>query len=238
MKLNLTKKVSAKYIVEGFPGVGLVAPISTEYLINHMKFERIGEIVIEEVMPVAAIHNEEVIKPVSLQFNKEKGIIVIHGVTNVTGLEWKIKDVLLELSKKTNCKTIISIEGVGNPDVNNKIIEPRTFVYTNNKKILPKGIQTATPLKEGIILGVTGALILNNEEINHICVFVDAHMNIPDSKAASEVIKVLDKILDIDVDVKPLLKKAELFEKKLQNILEKSRGVQKLSDDKKLTYFG
>ena len=97
MKLILNKKINAKTILEGFPGVGLVGPITTEFLINHMKFDLVGEIVVEETAPVAPVHNEKVIKPISLYYNKEKSLLVVHSVANVVGLEWKVKDILIDL---------------------------------------------------------------------------------------------------------------------------------------------
>jgi len=237
MEIKLDKKVSAKYLIEGFPGVGLVSTISTEYLINHLKFEKIGEIEIEETMPIAPIHNSEVLKPVSIYYNKSKGIALVHSVSNVTGLEWKIKTKLIELMKKLNCKQIISLEGVGNPAID-KQKKPRTFIYSNKKTLIKNLEKDSNPLKEGIIMGVTGALMLNNKNFEHVCMFVDSHMNLPDSKAAAELLLLLDKYLKLNLDIKPLIKQAEIFEKKLQTLLQKSQQAQKVTDEKKLRYFG
>lgn len=236
MKLILNKKITAKTLLEGFPGVGLVGPITTEYLMNHMKFELVGEIVVEEVAPVAPVHNEKVIKPISLYYNKQKSLLVVHSVANVVGLEWKVKDIIIELSKKIKADKIISIEGVGNPELKEKE-KPKSFVYTNNKKLLPKNLES-NPLNEGIIMGVTGALMLNNDSFNHICIFVDANLSMPDSKAAASAIKILDVILGMNVDPSPLLKRAEEFEKKLNNIVQKAQVANKITEGKRLDYFG
>jgi len=236
MEIKLNKKVDARYIIEGFPGVGLVSTITTEYLINHLKFEKIGEIEIQETMPIAPVHNSEVLKPVSIYYNKAKKVVVVHSVTNVTGLEWKIKDKIMELAKKLNCKQIISLEGVGNPMANKKA--PRTFVYTNKKALIKNIQKDVEELKDGIIMGVTGALMLNNKGFDHVCMFVDAHANMPDSKAAAELLVLLDKYLGLKIDIKPLIKQAEEFENKLQNLLQKSQQAQKLTDKKNLKYFG
>lgn len=237
MEIKLNKKVKANYLLEGFPGVGLVSTITTEYLINHQKFENIGEIIVEEVPPIAPIHSEKIIKPIAIYYNKEKKIALLHSVANVAGLEWKIKDVVLELAKQLKCDNIVSIEGVGNPAAETEETTPKTFVYTNNKNLL-KNLKLSTPLREGIIMGVTGALLLNNENINHLCIFVDAHSNMPDSKASAEVIKVLNEYLKLGIDVTPLLKQAEIFEKKLQDIIGKASSAQKTREEKRLSYFG
>lgn len=237
MKLILKKKITAKTIIEGFPGVGLVGPITTEFLTNHLKFEYVGEIKVEKIAPVAPVHDGKLVKPISLYYNKQKSLLVIHSVSNITGLEWEMKDLILDLYKKLKAKKIISLEGVGNADAKRKDT-PKTFIYTNNKKLLPKNVGNAQPLTEGIIMGVSGALMLNNDSFNHICLFVDANVSIPDSKASANLIKLLDLILDLKVDPKPLLKRAQEFETKLNNLSKQASIVNKISESKRLDYFG
>ena len=43
VSLELWKKPKGATIIEGFPGYGLVGPITTEFLIDHLKTEQIGE---------------------------------------------------------------------------------------------------------------------------------------------------------------------------------------------------
>ena len=94
------------------------------------------------------------------------------------------------------------------------------------------------PLTEGIIVGVTGALLLRSEKVPVSCVFAEAQNNLPDSKAAAKVIEKLDKYLGLDVDYKPLLEQAEKFEGKLKNILTQSQKAQDISEKKKMSYVG
>ncbi|MEK6946332.1 MAG: PAC2 family protein, partial [Nanoarchaeota archaeon] len=115
----------------------------------------------------------------------------------------------------------------------------RVFYYSNNDKsakVFEKaGIEA---LKEGIIIGVTGAVLLRIEGIPISCIFAETHSNLPDSKAAAKVIEALDKYLGMDLDYKPLLEQAQKFEDKLKTILQKSQEAQDMSDKKKLSYFG
>jgi len=94
------------------------------------------------------------------------------------------------------------------------------------------------PLKEGIIIGVTGAVLLRAEKIPVSCIFAETHSNLPDSKAAAKVIEVLDKYLCLKVDYKPLLVQAEKFEGKLKGLLTESQKAMQLSEKKKLSYVG
>ena len=60
----------------------------------------------------------------------------------------------------------------------------------------------------------------------------------PDSKAAAHIVQALDNYLGLDVDVKPLLKQAVLFERKLKGIMQKGQKAQQVSEDKHLSYVG
>ncbi len=95
-----------------------------------------------------------------------------------------------------------------------------------------------TILKEGIIMGVTGAVLLRIEKTPVSCIFVETHTNLPDSKAAAKIIEALDKYLGLKIDYKPLLQQAEKFEDKLKGLLTKSKEAEELSEKKKLSYVG
>jgi len=143
----------------------------------------------------------------------------------------------VKLVKQLNAKEVISLEGVGSSST----IEGKTqaFYYSNDKtkanKLEAIGIK---PLKEGIIMGVTGALLLKKDQLKISAIFSETHSNLPDSKAAAEIIKVLDQYLGLEVDYKPLLEQAEKFEDKLRGLLSKTAEAEEISEKKKLSYVG
>ena len=160
----------------------------------------------------------------------------MHAITASSGMEWKLSDTVIELSKQLDIKEIICLEGVGSSD---ETVTSRVFFYSNNDKNKSKFNKIKVdPLKEGIIIGVTGAVLLRAEKIPVSCVFAETHTNLPDSKAAAKVIEVLDKYLGLGVDYKPLLVQAEKFESKLKGLLTESQKAMQLSEKKKLSYVG
>ena len=236
MDVKLTKKPKNCIIIEGFPGFGLVGTIASEFLIEHLKTEKIGRILFEEMPALVAIHESKVVEPLGIFYNKEYNILILHAIAAVNHYEWEMADTIKKLALQLKAKEIISLEGVGSGE---QTESSRVFYYSNNansaKKFEKVGI---LPLKEGIILGVTGAIILKVEKIPLSCLFAETHSNLPDSKAAARVIESLDKYLGMNLDNKPLLEQAEKFEEKLKNILQKSAEAQELSDKKKISYFG
>lgn len=237
MEIKLNKKPKNPIIIEGFPGFGLVGTIATEFLIDHLKTELIGKISFDDAPPVVAIHENKVVEPLGLFYNKEKNILILHAVTASTGFEWKLTDILVKIAKQLNAKEVISLEGVGSTE--GELTTTETFYYTPDKKRESKLKQIGLkPLKEGIIMGVTGALLLKAEEVPVTSLFVETHTNLPDSKAAAKIIETLDKYLGLKVDYKPLLEQATKFEDKLKGLLEKTQEAQDMVDKKKLSYVG
>ncbi|MBW2980442.1 PAC2 family protein [Candidatus Woesearchaeota archaeon] len=236
MKIKLWKKPKNAIVIEGFPGFGLVGTIASEFLIDHLKTEQIGKITFEEMPPMVAIHENKVVEPLGIFYSKKYNMVILHAITASAGYEWQFADALIEVVKQLNAKEIISLEGVGSSEDSP---EEKAFYYSSDEKrgklFEKQGIE---PLKEGIIMGVTGAILLKGDGIPVSCIFSETHTNLPDSKAAAKVIEVLDKYLGLDVDPKPLLQQAEKFEHKLKGLLSKSKQTADLSEKKRMSYVG
>lgn len=236
MEIQLKKKLDRPRLLEGFPGFGLVGTIATEFLIEHLKCEEVGRIMIDEIPSMVAIHDNKVVQPLGLHYSKDYNLLILHAVTTSQGIEWKLVEALLALQKEINAPEIISLEGVGGAE---QSPDPQTFFYATHKehqeKLKKMGMQ---PLKEGIIIGVTGGLLIKAGHIPVTCFFAETTSNLPDSTAAAHVITALDKYLNMKVDPQPLLEQAKQMESKLKNILTQSQKTQELSEAKKLSYMG
>ncbi len=235
-QMKLTKKIKNPIVILGFPGFGLVGTITTEFLIDHLKTELIGKLWFEEMTPIAAVHEGKMIHPISVHYNKEYNIAIVHGVTPSVGMEWKIVSLVLRFLEIVDAKEVISVEGIGSLQ---PVEKPRVLFYSAVKK-LAENLKAAglEPLREGIIMGVTGALLLKLENKDLTCIFAESHSNLPDSRAASNVIVALDKYLGLKVDPKPLLEQAEKFEEKLKKVLESSQQMTMEQKKKVLSYMG
>lgn len=235
VKLKL-KKIPKKnpVIIEGFPGFGLVGTITTEFLLKHLKCQKIGSYYFEEGPATIAIHKGEAVDPIAFFYNSKYNIVIVHSISPAAGKEFQAAEVVLELAKQTGAKEIICVEGVGSQQP-----EPgRTFYYTTNNQFAKKfkGMKVDN-LGEGIIVGVTSAVLLKAPSKTS-CIFAETQSSMPDSKAAAGVIKTLDGLLGLKVDPKPLLKQAEEFESKLKGIMSQAKAVQKEKDKKTLSYVG
>lgn len=232
MELVLEKKPKNVTIIEGFPGFGLVATIATEYLINHLNADQIGKIKVEEIPPIVAVHSGKIIEPVGIFYSKKYNLVILHVLTSINGFEWQMSKKIEELAKELSAKEIICIEGVGSVSGSANAY----YISEKNAKKIEKKAKIKK-LKEGIIVGVSGSLILN-KKLPVSCIFAETLTNLPDSRAASKIIEVLDNYLGLKVDPKPLLKKALEFEGKIKELLKQSKMASTQKQRKELSYLG
>ena len=232
IRLELKKIPKKCTIIEGFPGFGFVSTIATSYLAEHLNAKPIGDVFSKKLNALVAIHEGKIIDPVDILYDEKHNIIIVQASTLVNGLEWDIAESIIELAKVTEAKEILSIEGVMSTTGK---AEPGLFYYTNNEKIAQRLSNiNINKLREGIIIGVTGALLMRVRKIPISCIFVESHANIPDNKAAAEVIKKLDDYLGLNIDYKPLLEKAKKVETKLKQLLRSmtaAKNGKKMKED-------
>src|SRR3989344_5395363 len=223
MKLVLSKKPKNVTIVEGFPGFGLIGTIAIEFLMDHLDTEKIGIIEMDEIPAMIAIH-----------YNKKYNLVLVHAINIGKNLGWKLAEVIEELARELSAKEVISLEGVGSPNPGSRV-----FYYSTSPNAASKKLSAAaSPLSEGIIVGVTGALLARSNKVPIVAFFAEAQSGLPDSRAAAEIIKALDSYTGLDVDPKPLLNQAKEFEQKLKGILQKSGKAEELQEEKRENYFG
>lgn len=232
MKINLSKNAGIKKgatLIEGFPGFGLVGTIATEFLIEHLKTEIVGEFTYKDFPATTAIHAGKIVKPMAVHYSPEYNILILHTILSVKGQEWDTADEIVRLADELKVKEIISLEGV------NAMIpqeETRLFSYGNSHF---EGLG-ASALSESIIVGVTAALLLKMENVS--CLFAETHTGLPDSKAAAAIITFLDQYLKLKVDPAPLMRQAEEFEQKLKTIMQQTQKSTSEAEKKNLSYLG
>ena len=236
-RIELSKNPKGVTVIEGFPGFGVVATITTGFLIEHLKCEQIGKYHFESVPATIAMHNCKLVDPVGVFYNKKYNIVFVHAITSPVGIEWQCADLINNLCKDLEAKELISIEGVGSTE---KSAQNRGFYYCSLPADAKKWEKIGVPcLGEGIVIGVTAALL--QKYSGHITsLFAETHSKMPDSRAAAKIIEILDKYLGLKVDYTPLLKQAEEFEKKLKSLLEQFMQARKAQEKKpsQVPYIG
>ncbi len=221
--LHEDTEIENPIVIEGFPGVGLIGSIATRHIIKTMDFQEIGYIHSEEFPPVAIIQEGETKHP--LQIHKKQNIVIFTAdIPLSSDLAKELAREIVGWSKKHNTNKIISIAGISTTsnDAN------RVFSAARDKKDLEDIKQQTETFKTGNILGFTGCILNQSKlkEIPAITLLGETRGIGPDPRSAADVIQILNKYLEIDVDTTKLLEEAEKIEEEMNRMMQRMEEME------------
>ena len=100
-------------ILEGFPGIGLVGPISATYLIDYLKMDQICALDSEDFPPTSMVYANKPKFPARIYANSQYKIgLFLSEFTPSPKLHRPIAKKLLRWAKERQCKRLICMEGL------------------------------------------------------------------------------------------------------------------------------
>ena len=212
-------------VFDGFYNIGLTSTIACGCFINSLKTELVGILDSSLFSPMSVIYDGKPTFPARIYANEEKklGFFVSELVLDPSAYR-PVANVILGWSKDNKCKTIISIAGKAIEKENRitKKEEPSINVISNSPIIMKElddiGI---LPLKNGTINGIPGILLneSNWKNIDVIVFIVDFIVDVPDFRAAANVVQAISKIVpEAYCEIQLLIKEAENIENNLKMI--------------------
>ena len=212
-------------VFDGFYNIGLTSTIACGCFINSLKTELVGILDSSLFSPMSVIYDGKPNFPARIYANEEKklGFFVSELVLDPSAYR-PVANVILGWSKDNKCKTIISIAGkaIEKEDRITKKEEPSINVISNSPIIMKElddiGI---LPLKNGTINGIPGILLneSNWKNIDVIVFIVDFIVDVPDFRAAANVVQAISKIVpEAYCEIQLLIKEAENIENNLKMI--------------------
>lgn len=247
-KVGKTPSLKAPVLIEGLPGIGNVARIAAEYLIEKTKAKKFMEIYSFSFPNSVFINDDSTIDMPKIEMfysKKKRHIIYVTGdIQPVEEKEsYKMCEQIIKIAKKMKVKEIITIGGIGLLKEPNA---PRVHGATNNKKLIKKfqniGINFNGNGTVGLIIGAAGLLLgLGGlEGIDGVTLLGEtlSHPEHIGMKASRAILKCLEKYLKMDFELKDMdkeikrlgrgKKSIELLEKELlSNMMKKSKEAHR-----------
>ena len=214
-------------LIEGFPGMGLVGTIAAKYIVDKTDFDYIGYIDSNAFMPIIRIHDGMPVRPARIYANRKRKLVILisEQVIPKQYASLAAKNTVAWIKSK-GITDVISLSGVhaSGEGPRNEMI----YGIASNEK--SKSLIRKYNLKEiteGITTGVTALMLLEmkNSKINAISILGDVQMS-ADYKDAAEVLRKLNAIIALNINVEPLLKEAKQIEKQLIQQLQKLRDTK------------
>jgi uncharacterized protein len=207
-----TKKIDVDnpILIEGVPDIGLVGSIAVSHMVIEQKFEEVGYIKSDLFAPVMVVHERKVLNPVRI-FQKGKLVAILSEIPIDPKAGYILSKRLTEWYKEKGAELIISISGTPVQE-RIDIEEPETFGTSNKENTLKKMEESGVKiLEEGFVSGFYALILKNSMELNlsSSILLAQCYQSYPDPGAAASVLKVLNKMLDLNIDVKDLVEQAE-----------------------------
>jgi len=208
-KLKPMKAKNATVIV-GFPTSGLVGSIAASYLTSKLDMDLVGYYTSEKIPPVTAIHDYKPLPPIRVYASEEKHLVVILSEIVVPiSISMEMAKHIAEMAEKVNSPMVITLGGISQNEEEHVVYAISTDNRLAEDLVKRKLVKK---VKEGATTGVVGLLLFPDIVRQPVLALLgEAETERPDPGAAVDVLRVLSKIIEVDIDTEELEKEAELL---------------------------
>jgi len=223
-------------LIEGFPGIGLVGNIASQYLVHELKMDYLGAMSSKFFPPLAVLLGGVVNMPVRIYEKPEMGLVVITADIPIHPLAaYDIGREIVGWAKKINAKELVCLAGI---TVMSE--EHRVFGAVSTKDMLDR-IKDKTEIFElGTITGISGSIMNECRARNMpaMCLLGETTSAEPDPKAAIATLDALNKIFNLGVDTAKLMEKAQEIELQMHQLAEQVKSAAPEELPKEFPMYG
>jgi uncharacterized protein len=216
------------WLVVGLPDAGLVGAISAAHVVRALGLEAVAYVESELLPPVIVVHQSKVCDPMRV-FGKQGLMVLSSEVPVHPSLVYPLGKSVVEWAVREGTKGIIAITGIAVPN-RLEIETPEVYGIAGSSElydVLAKA--NVKSLEEGFVAGP--AAVMMREGIRRgfptMTLLAQCFLEYPDPGAAAQALTALNKILEINVDVKPLLEEAEMIRVKTRELMRRTTEFMK-----------
>ena len=222
-----------KTVLIGFPGSGLVGSIALQYLVDQMDFEQVGAIT-SKYFPPVALMTKGVINPPVRIYEKDHLAAVISDVPIHPMICYEVANGIMDWLTQFDVREIVTIAGI----ITNEP-EKRVFGVATSSGTLQRVEEQTVILPMGSISGIAASILTEckTRGIPGIGLLGET-VNTPDPRSSAATIEVLNKIYNLNLDVKPLLEQAVEIEETMSQIAEQVQKTEGAPRREQLPMYG
>ena len=226
IQVILEKEPSIKnpILIEGFPGIGLVGNIASQYIVNELKMTYLGAMSSKFFPPLAVLLGGVVNMPVRIYEDASKGIVILTADVPVHPLaSYDIGREIVSWAESINVREMVCLAGITMMSD-----QHRVFGAASKKELLDRIKEMTEVFELGTIVGITGS-IMNECRIRNIpaiCLLGETASAEPDPRAAMATVETLNKIYGLGVSTAKLAEQAEQIEVQMAQLAQQLRAAQ------------
>jgi uncharacterized protein (TIGR00162 family) len=217
-------------LVEGFPGLGMVGSIATNYLVKQLKAKKLAVMYSPHFPYHVVVNKKGSVRLLSGEFyywkneSGENDLIFLVGDSQPQTIEgqFEVANSILDYVESKKVQSIVTIGGYRNevedtPKVVAVSTSPDLYEKALKSKALPSEAGTPIVGTAGLLLGLA-----KFRNIDAICLLGETRGYLPDPNTSKSVLDVLQRLLDICVDLKGLDEEIE----RSKEILGRMRDIE------------
>ncbi|MEM2351704.1 MAG: PAC2 family protein [Thermoproteota archaeon] len=195
-------------LIEGLPGIGLVANIVVAFLIKKLNVKIFCEIRSPHFHDMAiTVEGSFISYPVNqLYYYKgtsgERDLILLYGNTQALTSrgQYELCGRILDIAKSLGCKYVITLGGYR---PGRTVTKPKIYFAASDEDMAKIAKELKAQPLEISIFGVAGLLIglCKLLGMKGLCLLAETPGTYPDKEAASELLKALSNILKLKIDL-------------------------------------
>jgi len=234
-------KLKNPIFIEGLPGIGLVGKLAGDHLLDELKGKKFAELHSPYLPPQVNIQEDGTVKLVNMEFHSwaKNGRELVFLTGDFQGItpdsQYQMAEKTLDLALDLNVQRIYTLGGLATGNITQN---PRVFGAATSRKLVQEHGKYGVVFREdGAIFGASGLLLGlgMQKNIGGVCLMGETHGQLVDAKSAEAVLKVLTKILDVEIDMTALENKAEDTEKQMNQI---SKMISNQREEQRRDYPG
>jgi len=235
VKAKMKVKLRNSILIEGLPGLGMVGRIATRYLIKQLNARKFAELFSPHFPYYVLVNKKGSVRLLRGNFHiwknntGENDLIFLTGDSQAQTIEgqYEVSSCILNFVSQLNTKLIITLGGY-RKEVEGK---PKVVAVSTDPEILKKPLQAKALVSSSgnPIVGTAGLLLglAKFQNIDALCLLGETRGYLPDPLAAKSVLEVLQKMLDIKVDMDDLNKEIQ----KSKQIVDKMREIEQRREE-------
>ena len=203
-------------LIEGLPGIGFVANVSALHLIKQLNAKLFAQIQSSSFQDLAMTTGKGKTYFPTNQFYYYKGkegerdLIILYGNTQAltTVGQYELCGKILDICEEFGCKYILTVGGLKKDE---KVEKPDLYCTASDKETLQEALDLDAKIMKGHIFGVAGLLVglCKLRDLHGLCLLAETPGLYADKLATREVLKVLNVLLNLNVNVDNLSAAAE-----------------------------
>lgn len=238
IEMEKSFEVENPVFIEGLAGIGHIGRNVVSYLAEHTEAEKVGEIYSHHFPPFAMVTDDKTVETIKntiyhLERDGKDDLVLLEGNAQASTPEGhhEVAEKVMEIVEDVEASKIVTVGGYGQGDV---VEDPEVFGVTTSEEAQEEYEEMGVTFDHdvGQIVGVSGLLLGIGEErgFEGVCVLGETPgFLLSDPKSTEEVLKVVEQIIDVDVDYSELDEKVNESQdilKKVQNLKQSESPEQ------------